>query len=115
VQPPSHGSVALNPKQGTLTYTHDGSKAVPDSLGYTVNDDAGGTSNLAIVDITVLPNVIGDLTGDGIVDVDDLLAVINAWGDCTNPKDCPADLAPPPNGDDVVDVDDLLVVINNWS
>jgi len=51
--------------------------------------------------------------GNGIVDVDDLLAVINAWGPCANPNDCPADVAPP-GGNDIVNVDDLLAIINAW-
>jgi hypothetical protein len=50
----------------------------------------------------------GDATGDGVVNVNDLLAVINAWGLCSPP--CPADL----DGNGVVDIDDLLTVINNW-
>jgi hypothetical protein len=53
--------------------------------------------------------VAGDADGNGIVNVDDLLAVVNAWGICAAP--CAADLTD--DGD--VDVDDLLMVINNWS
>jgi hypothetical protein len=55
----------------------------------------------------------GDVTDNGVVDVDDLLGVINSWGSKCAPF-CPADLAPPPSGNGVVDVDDLLQVINNW-
>jgi hypothetical protein len=53
--------------------------------------------------------------GDGQVNVDDLLAVINAWGPCPDPcpPSCSADIAPP-RGNCVVNVDDLLVVINAW-
>jgi hypothetical protein len=59
-------------------------------------------------------SVPGDITGNGIVDVDDLLAVINAWGSCPkSPVECPADIAPD-GGNGAVDVDDLLMVINNW-
>lgn len=50
----------------------------------------------------------GDTNQSGTVDVDDLLAVINAWGPCAPP--CPADI----NGDGIVNVDDLLAVINAW-
>jgi hypothetical protein len=46
--------------------------------------------------------------GNGTVDVDDLLMVINNWNN-TGP-DTPGDV----NGDQVVDVDDLLAVINDW-
>jgi YVTN family beta-propeller protein len=49
----------------------------------------------------------GDVNNDGVVDVNDLFAVINAWGPCPG---CPEDT----NGDDVVNIDDLFVVINNW-
>jgi hypothetical protein len=55
-----------------------------------------------------------DITGDLIVDVDDLLYVINSWGLCDNPQDCPADIAPPGQGNGVVNVDDLLAVVNGW-
>ena len=54
----------------------------------------------------------GDITEDGAVNVDDLLTVINLWGNCPDPPaKCPADL----NDDGTVNVDDLLIVINNWS
>jgi hypothetical protein len=52
-----------------------------------------------------------DFTQDGVVDVDDLLIVINAWGNCLFPEyECPGDV----DGNDVIDVDDLLAVINAW-
>jgi hypothetical protein len=50
----------------------------------------------------------GDVTLNGIVDVDDLLTIVNSWGPPTGT--CNADITQ--NG--VVDVDDLLVVINQW-
>ncbi|HRQ74973.1 MAG TPA: hypothetical protein PK098_03555 [Phycisphaerales bacterium] len=52
----------------------------------------------------------GDFTGDGIVDVLDLLYLLGSWGACADPEHCPADL----NGDCTVDVIDLLVVLANW-
>jgi hypothetical protein len=42
--------------------------------------------------------------------VDDLVAVILAWGDCADASDCPADI----DGNDVVNVDDLIAVILGW-
>jgi trimeric autotransporter adhesin len=58
--------------------------------------------------------IVGDITGDGVVNVNDLMAAIDSWGACGMP--CPADVAPPgpPMGDGVVNVLDLLMVINNW-
>ena len=54
-----------------------------------------------------------DVNADGSVDVNDLLAVINAWGPCKVecPATCPADL----NHSGSIDVDDLLLVIQQWS
>ena len=50
----------------------------------------------------------GDVDGDGIVGVTDLLAIIGAWGPCSG---CDEDL----NNDGSVNVTDLLDVIANWS
>lgn len=62
--------------------------------------------------ITTEPvQIPGDTDGNGVVDVDDLLAVINGWGACNKGEACPGDLTK----DGVVDVDDLLTVINNWT
>lgn len=59
--------------------------------------------------------IFGDVNDDGTVNVNDLLAVINAWGPCPAPPDtCPADVAPIEAADSVIDVNDLLTVINNW-
>jgi hypothetical protein len=57
------------------------------------------------------PADIAPAGGNGAIDVDDLLAVINAWGPCSG---CSADIAPEPDGNNAVDVDDLLMVINSW-
>jgi hypothetical protein len=51
--------------------------------------------------------------GDGVVNVQDLLVVISDWGRCSNPGNCPPDIAPP-GGNRVVNVQDLLAVINAW-
>ena len=55
-----------------------------------------------------------DIAQNGVVNVNDLLAVINAWGSCPGPPfPCPADLAPN-GGNGTVNVNDLLAVINAW-
>ncbi len=61
-------------------------------------------------------SVSADITGDGLVNIDDLLAVIASWGPCpAMPDECPADIAPvSTNGDGMVNVDDLLAVLANW-
>jgi len=47
-----------------------------------------------------------DITGDGQVDVDDLLFVFDQWGVTNSPADV--------NFDGIVDVTDLLIVVGNW-
>ncbi|MCI0676992.1 MAG: dockerin type I domain-containing protein [Phycisphaerales bacterium] len=53
----------------------------------------------------------GDVNGDGVVNITDLLAVIAGWGACPTPPDpCPGDV----DNDGDVDIADLLSVISNW-
>ena len=54
------------------------------------------------------PNVYGDVNGDLVVDIDDIFAVLAAWGPC---EACPEDV----NGDGVVNIDDLFEVLANWT
>ena len=59
--------------------------------------------------IIINPPVLGDLNGDSMVNIDDLLVVIGAsWGPCSG---CDADA----NGDGFVNIDDMLLVISNWT
>jgi outer membrane protein assembly factor BamB len=48
-----------------------------------------------------------DVNEDGVVGVDDLLAVISLWGSPGGPADV--------NGDGIVGVDDLLLVVSAWN
>jgi hypothetical protein len=54
--------------------------------------------------------LLGDLNGDGHVNVDDLMTVILRWGPCEVVA-CAGDV----NRDGAVDVDDLVLVILNWT
>jgi hypothetical protein len=54
--------------------------------------------------------IVGDLDCDDVVNVNDLLEVISAWGPCPPNQSCSADIT----GDGVVNVNDLLLVISNW-
>jgi len=63
---------------------------------------------LLSVEIVEPSGVAGDVSGDGWVNVEDLLATLAAFGRCPC---CPEDS----DGSGVVDVDDLLAVIGNWN
>lgn len=68
------------------------------------------TSNIWLID--GLLGIHGDVNDDGLVDIDDLFAVLADWGPCPSPPaECPADI----NGDTVVDIDDVFEVLANWS
>ena len=67
---------------------------------------------LFLIENTAVPTTPGDLDGNGTIDVDDLLALLGAWGPCDDPcpPTCTADL----NDDCFVGVDDLLTLLANW-
>jgi hypothetical protein len=75
----------------------------------------GSATAISIAPAPAEVECIGDIAGvgNGHVDVDDLLEVINAWGECPKGDPCNADIAPP-DGNGQVDVDDLLLIINAW-
>ena len=59
---------------------------------------------------TKIPQIPGDLNGDGVVNTTDLLILFSNWGSCPNCKSCPADL----DGDCTVSTNDLLLLFANW-
>lgn len=56
--------------------------------------------------------VSGDIDGDCVVDVLDLLTMLSAWGPCSTP--CPPFCTGDINGDCSVNVSDLLALLANW-
>ncbi len=52
----------------------------------------------------------GDIDGDGMVGITDLLILLASWGPCADCDDCPADL----DGNCTVGVSDLLILLSNW-
>jgi hypothetical protein len=77
--------------------------------GASKDDHAGGVdAGSAYTFDVACTGCVGDIIGNGGVNVDDLLALINAWGPCAPiPAPCPADIT----GDDAVNIDDLLILI----
>lgn len=83
------------------------------------NDCGSVETDDALLEVTP-PACVGDIvplpSGDHIVNVADLLAVITSWGPCGDCSACPADIAPAPPAkhDCTVNVADLLSVITHW-
>ncbi len=74
-------------------------------------DNFNGTLQIQVIDypFDILDGgVSGDVNGDGEVNINDLLAIISAWGPC---KSCDEDL----DDNGMVDVTDILLVIGNWN
>ncbi len=57
------------------------------------------------------PVLTGDVTGDGEVNVQDLLALLAAWGPCEAGRPCHADF----DGDGFVSFNDLIQLLSAWS
>ncbi len=81
-------------------------------------DDRGGSNDIYAQNLSAhgslgpvdRPGLTGDLNGDGVVDVFDLLILLDAWGACPEGEACPADL----DGNHEVNVFDLLILLDHW-
>jgi subtilisin family serine protease len=76
-------------------------------VGWDEDFGYGRVNAFNAVDEAMNVDIPGDANDDGVVNVDDLFAILNAWGPCGG---CPEDL----NDDGFVNVDDLFEVLNNW-
>ena len=63
----------------------------------------------AILSVDVIP---GDLDGDGVVGIGDLLILLQSWGPCPDP--CPPSCSADLDGDCTVGMGDLLFLFANW-
>lgn len=83
---------------------------------FTADDSPNNSLVEALVDDFMITEfvcedtVLGDINGDGVVNVEDLLMLLAAWGPCDDCENCPEDL----NGDCLVNVEDLLILLGNW-
>jgi hypothetical protein len=103
--------------EGTLWATTATSTTAPDRI-YRINPATGQASLSATFEygsggfrgLTVLPqwpcNCPADLTGDGVVGVNDFLELLTAWGDSGGPADI--------DGDGIVGVTDFLELLAAW-
>ncbi len=99
-----------------VTFTASGG-AVGQELCFTALVNDGGfccTTEICVTIPDCAPAALpSDLDGDGIVGMVDFLALLAAWGscsDCSTPQACPADF----DGDCSVGILDLLVLLGNW-
>lgn len=82
-------------------------------LRFIAADDEPGSIVEAAVDAFVVSDIecesscAADLSGDGVVNVIDMLQMLGDWGACS---ECPSDLT----GDDFVNVLDLLELLGTW-
>jgi len=77
------------------------------TTAWSVGSNNMNLSTVAMYEAQPDPACPEDINGDDLVDVNDVLGVIESWGDCPA---CPGDT----NGDGAVDVDDLLAVVAAW-
>lgn len=79
--------------------------------GHGTNFPPSVTFNTVAFFMDRLRHRAGDVTGDGVVNIDDLVEVINHWGPCpAAPAFCPQEAT----GDSQINIDDLVRVITNW-
>jgi hypothetical protein len=81
-----------------------------------IRADAFSTSSAqADATITPAPTCVGDVASppNGLVNTDDLIQLIGAWGSCNNCATCAGDIAPP-GGNCQVNTDDLIALITSW-
>ncbi|MCH8153147.1 MAG: hypothetical protein IH830_12350 [Planctomycetes bacterium] len=71
------------------------------------SNDLNATVGLVLTPVEGPP---GDLDGDCVVGILDLLTLLPDWGPCPPMADCPADL----NEDGIVNIFDLLLLLANW-
>lgn len=105
------GTARIDQHDGSVTFggavdiNEKGDIAFNASLTPAENDQIEWGSGMFVA----YAKVAGDVNGDGVVDFDDLLAVLSGWGPC--PPSCPGDL----DGDGEVGFGDLLEVLANWT
>ena len=72
-----------------------------------------GIDGVELVQIGCADDPIGDVDGDGIVGINDMLLLLADWGPCDEP--CPPSCAADLTEDCTVGIDDFLLLLANWT
>ena len=97
------GAIIAEPGYYQLYFS--GSASTHNGLNGVLDFNHASTDFVAILDIT--PHIVGDITGDGVVDGQDLARLLGSWGTAASGADL--------NGDGVVDGQDLAILLAAWS
>lgn len=85
---------------------------VGDSIAWSVARMAAQVTLRTVIDyIDPILDVPGDLTGDGVIDVFDLVKLLSDWGSCETADVCESDVVI--DGD--VNIFDLIEVLERWT
>ena len=110
-----------NDGDGTFTFSEEFPAPSAASCALMLDIDNDQDLDLALIDeiadVVILSknsgtSILGDLDGDGWVEVLDLLLLLADWGECPDP--CPPVCAGDLDGDCVVGVVDLLILLGAW-
>lgn len=104
------GSPIKLPSQVNMPGYHNGIPhlSADGSTLYFISNRPGGFGGWDLWQVPIIPIV--DFNGDGIININDLVILIDNWG-----QDEPSvDIGPTPWGDGVVDIEDLKVFIRYW-
>jgi len=82
------------------------------AYAWSVSGEIDILDNTKAADSTVLVTVVGDVNGDHVVDIDDLILIIYYWGTYEGGPNWNGNMEL--SNDTVIDIDDLLTLIYNW-
>ncbi len=80
------------------------------TVSFRITGSGTGRVGLSLDDFHFTDVLLSDLNGDGTVGIVDFLALLVAWGSCSDCGICPADF----DGDCSVGILDLLILLGNW-
>ena len=80
------------------------------SVGIKLEFELTQLDQASITSVFIVATLLGDLDGDRTVGIVDFLALLAAWGTCSDCGRCPADF----DSDCSVGILDLLILLGNW-